>query len=207
MSQSIKEEYLNYLLNHGKRPPSVHRFMGDLGRKESEFYQEYNSFAALEAKVFRGYLDEVLESLEADPTYGEYDSRQKLAAIYFTWFEKLKQQRSIVMIMDANDRGSWKGPVYVAGAEESFRDKVRQVFDEGMDKGEIADRWFVNQWYPNILWGQASYLLQTWIHDQSKGFTRTDASIEKVVRFTFDLIQPNLIDSGWDLLQFLFRQK
>ncbi|MCI4667666.1 MAG: TetR/AcrR family transcriptional regulator [Bacteroidia bacterium] len=207
MEPSIKEQYLNFLLEHGKRPASVFKFMKNLGQQEADFYKEYNSFDALEAVVFKGYFEEVMTDLKADETYQSYPSRQKLAAIYYTWFEKLKLQRSLVSIMDnSGNRGMW-GPAYLEGTEESFKNEVNAILIDGIDAGDIADRWFVNQLYPGILWNQAKFLLGLWIYDNSKDFSATDASIEKLVRFTFDLIEPNLIDSGWDLLVYTFKRK
>lgn len=207
MEPSIKEQYLTYLLETGKRPASVFQFMKQLGSEEAEFYKEYNSFDALESEVFKGFFEEVINDLKADETYQSYPSRQKLAAIYFTWFEKLKLKRSLVSIMDRTKyRGMW-GPAYVEGIGKSFKAELNAIISAGIDMGDVADRWFVNQWYPNILWNQAKFLLNVWIHDNSKDFSTTDATIERVVRFTFDFIEPNLIDSGWDLLVYTFKKK
>ncbi|MEO0895467.1 MAG: hypothetical protein AAFY71_03535 [Bacteroidota bacterium] len=207
MIQSIAEPYLAYLKTNGHRPTTVFQFMQGLEKEETEFYESYNSFDALDKAVFQQFFDDIMASLSADETYTQYDAGQQLAAVYYTWFEKLKLERSLVKVMNKYDTGFFWDTNYTDGTEEQFKATVKNILDDGIDNGQVADRWFVNDWYPQLFWNQARYILHVWLHDNSKEFSRTDATIEKLVRFSFDLIQPNFIDSGWDFTQYIFKGK
>jgi hypothetical protein len=43
--------------------------------------------------------------------------------------------------------------------------------------------------------------LYFWANDKSDHKENTDVMVEKTIHFTFDLLAPNAIDSGMDLVQ------
>jgi hypothetical protein len=49
-------------------------------------------------------------------------------------------------------------------------------------------------------------VLEYFLKDESQGFERTDAFIEKTVEFAFDLLRTQAIDSAADLARFLLPQ-
>lgn len=205
----IQQAYAQFLTEQGRRPTSVQAFVRQLGEpalSATDFFAVFASFEALEASIFESYFREVAQKLETDATYQAYPASQRLAAIYFTWIERLRQSRSLLLVMRDNDR-SWGPPSFIDGAKGAFKDLVGALIREGIDEEQVADRFFVTQFYPQTLWTQARFLIHYWLHDTSKEFQRTDAAVEKVVRFTFDLLSPNLVDSGWDLLRFLSQGK
>jgi len=202
-----RQAYVAYVLQHGARPPSVQSFAESLGLSEADFYQSYASFEALEAEIFNGYLEETIAQLEADPDYLQYDVAGKLLSVYYTWLAVLNEQRSLVAFMDRKSSALLGAPPYQELAREEFIDLVQRIVKQGLETGELADRWFLSRYYQDLIWVNARFVLDYWLHDRSRSFERTDAAIEKSVRFTLDLIRPNAIDSGVDLLRFLWRGK
>jgi hypothetical protein len=73
--------------------------------------------------------------------------------------------------------------------------------------GEVVGRTLISERYKDIFWLQTRFLLYQWLRDESNEEERSDALIEKTVHFCFDLLNPNLIDSGFDLLKFLIKPK
>ena len=61
--------YKVYYLNEGKQPPSVFRFMEDLGSDEGAFYHFFGSFDGLEQAFWKEKIEGTLEVLEKDKTY------------------------------------------------------------------------------------------------------------------------------------------
>ncbi|MEO1414609.1 MAG: TetR family transcriptional regulator C-terminal domain-containing protein [Bacteroidota bacterium] len=202
----LKADYTAYLLSQGQRPPSVQAFMEQSDKSEADFYEVMGSFEGLEQSIFLDYFQRALDTLKQSSEYQGYDSGQRFAALYFTWLEVLGDNRSIVNIIQKHDNG-WLWPEYLEAVKTPFNNFIKELLQDGVDEDEIADRWFFNNTYPTILWEQAKNTINYWLNDNSQGFERTDAMVEKQVRFVFDLISPNLIDSGWDLIRYVVQGK
>ena len=87
-----------------------------------------------------------------------------------------------------------------------FLQWVGEIIEMGLDDRQIADRFVLPKWYNNVLWTQALAILRFWLTDSSAEFARTDALVERSVSFLFDLIEPNALDSGIDLVNFFLKR-
>ena len=76
---------------------------------------------------------------------------------------------------------------------------------EGTNSGEIQARPFIASYYQQVLWNAFLSVLYFWANDKSEQKENTDVMVEKTVHFTFDLLAPNAIDSGVDLIQNFFK--
>src|SRR5579871_2370685 len=94
----IREAYIKYWLENGKKPVSVYTFSQQLGIPEAEYYDSYSSFEALEKDIWRAFFDETLEKLKVDETYQTYGVREKLLAFYFLWVQHLRESRSYILL-------------------------------------------------------------------------------------------------------------
>lgn len=204
-ASTLKSTYTDLVLSTGKRPASVRSFAESMGQQERDFYQFFASFDALEAAIFNDYFQTAVQQLEADPEYQQYEVGTKLLSIYYTWLAVLNDHRSMVQFMEKQNRRGFALPIYQEQVKEEFTDLVRRVLKSGLNEGEVADRWFVSRYYKDMLWLNARFVLEYWLHDRSRSFERTDAAVEKSVRFTLDLMRPNALDSGVDLVRFLFQ--
>ncbi|MEO1450683.1 MAG: TetR family transcriptional regulator C-terminal domain-containing protein, partial [Bacteroidota bacterium] len=202
----IQEAYIADILATGQRPPSVLVFMESIGLHERDFYVHYGSFSALEQAIFKGWLDETLDTLAKDEVFQNYGTREKWLALLFTWLETLKSVRSVVVFMQAQSEVPFFGPSYLDQTKNPFKEFAEGLLAEGMERGEVADRFLIKRIYPQWAWAQARYILNFWLADTSKDFEQTDAAVEKLSTFFFDLIEPNAFDSGWDLVKFLWRR-
>ncbi|GAB4403260.1 MAG: hypothetical protein OHK0039_02190 [Bacteroidia bacterium] len=199
------QPYIDHVLAQGSRPASVYVFAQTLGSTERSFYAQYASFDALEQAVFRRYFDDAHQRLEGSPEFAGYSAREKVLGLFFTWFEILRDARSVVVFLDQS--GDWYAPAaaYTAATKAPFKVLMKGILKSGTDAGEIADRLLLPGIYQDGLWAWALFLLRFWLSDTSPNFERTDVAIEKGVNFIFDLIQPNSLDSGVDLLRFLWQ--
>ena len=203
--QTIAAAYTSFVLEQGKRPVSVFSFMKSLDAPETDFYAHYSSFSGLEKSIFKGFLEEAVASLVASEEYKTYGTPEKLAGLLFTWIQVMTPQRSFVSFLAKHASYPFLSlePDYLQATRDPFQAFVRKVIKSGVESGEVADRIFVTKYYKNAFWGQARFVLNYWLNDDSNGFERTDAAIEKSLRFFYDLIQPNALDSGFDLFRFL----
>lgn len=203
----IVEAYIDYLLANGHQPPSVFKFAQDVGIKESDFYDRFGSFEGVERAIWRSYFERTLQRLLSDGQYALFSMREKLLAFYYTLFEELKLNRSFAMHQLQRQRELRLVPGYLKDFKAAFESYVSNLLAEGKGSGEIASRPYLDQTYPRMFWLQMGFLLLFWKEDQSAGFERTDAAVEKSVNLAFDLVSKGAVDTAFDLAKFLFQSK
>ncbi|GAA4450598.1 hypothetical protein GCM10023189_11490 [Nibrella saemangeumensis] len=223
--EKIRKTYSDYVLEHGRQPPSVYQFAKKLKIPEVEFYNYYASFDAIEADIWLAFFQEARQTVEADTVYQTYSVREKLLAFYYTWVEVLKSQRSFVTYSynrlreesgtaraDMNPvlrarRGTVSRSRTLDPFKDAFFDFARDLLAEGRESREVEPRPFVTDRYSDGLWVQTLYILDFWIRDVSKNFEKTDTAIEKAVNTAFDLIGRSPLDSLFDLAKFIYQNR
>ncbi len=199
--------YIQYVLTEGKRPASVFKFCLDQSIKEDEFYSHFGSFDALEKAIWKGFITKTTSRLKSDEAFAGFSSREKVLAFYFTLMEELKSNRSYVIYQLEHARKPELAPDYIKHFKTEFDQFFESILNEGKGSGEVANRPFVDSRYPKIFWLHMGFLLWFWKSDDSAGFEKTDAAIEKSVNLAFDLIGKGAVDSAIDFAKFLYQTK
>lgn len=202
----VREAYIDYLLENGKRPSSVFKFCKGLGMKEDVFYAEYGSFEALEKSIWKGYAKSTIKALESDANYAAFNAREKVLAFYFTLMETLKRERSFVLVQLAEWKIPAVPPLFIKSFRKEFTQWAEQVINEGKQLGEIATRPYLDKQYTSVLWLHLQFILKFWGKDDSADFEKTDVAIEKSVNLAFDLLGKGVLDNALDFGKFLFQQ-
>lgn len=203
----IREAYMKYWLENGRKPVSIYSFCQQLETTEAAFYELYSSFEALEKDIWRAFFEETLANLKADETYQGYSVREKLLAFYFLWVQRLRENRSYILLQKAQYLAP---PLHIDRLEAfriAFYDYIRDLIKEGYATGEVKERKYVSDQFVHGFWLQALFVLQYWIKDDSERFEMTDAAIEKAVNLSFQLISSNTLDSILDFGKFVFTRK
>lgn len=205
--ETLIQRYKDYVLGQAKRPASIYQFMQEMEEEEKTFYAHFASFEALEQQLFYSYFDNTIGRLSASEEYQEYDSLQKILAFFYTWLEVMQADRSLVLFMQRNAAYALFSltPSFMASTQEPFEEHMRKLLKVAIDDGQVADRMFVTRYYKQGFWVQARQILRYWLNDHSTDFEKTDAMVEKSLRLAFDIIEPNTLDSGFDLVRFLWR--
>jgi hypothetical protein len=207
IDSKIKEAYVDFVLEHGKEPASIYKFAKDLKMKEVDFYNEFNSFKALQKHIWADFLNETIENLHAEESFAEYSSREKLLALYFTLIEVLKSNRSYAMMdLQKMRKGDLK-PAFLEVFKKHFYKFVDEILLQGKETEEIIDRPVIGDRYGEGLWIQTLFILQFWANDDSKDFEKTDAAIEKAVNVAYDLMGKSPLDSMFDFAKFIFQNR
>jgi AcrR family transcriptional regulator len=208
--KEIRDAYMKYWLENGKRPVSVYAFAQQLGIPEANFYDNYSSFDAVEKDVWRSFFEETVEKLKVDETYRIYGVREKLLAFYFLWVQELKEHRSYILLQREGFLASPMDRLHPDKLEAfrlAFYDYIRELIKEGYQSGEVKERKYISDQYVHGFWVQALFVLRYWIKDDSERFEMTDAAIEKAVNLSFQLISSNTLDSILDFGKFVFTRK
>ena len=201
----VRTSYIEYLLTNGKQPASVYKFCLDLGIREEEFYNHFGSFDSLEKNIWKGFIVQAVNSLKADSSFEDFNAREKMLALYFTLAEILKSNRSFALQQLTNHRKPELLPTFLRDYKHDFEEFVSSILNDGKSKGEVAERPYLDKRYPQLFWVHMSVFLLFWKNDDSAGFEKTDAFIEKSINLAFDLIGKGALDSAIDFLKFLYQ--
>ncbi len=204
--EAFQEAFVTYLLTHGKTPISIFEFAAGLKSSEQEFYQYFNSFKSLERSLWAEWLKETIAVIEKDPAFENYSIREKILALYFTWFQRMLQHRSyFIFRMESLDKKELN-PYFLFTLKEHFMEFINDLLAEGKATHEVAERPFSNQ-YEKAFWLHFLFLNRFWMEDDSEGFEKTDAAIEKSVNLGLDLVGKGPLDSMIDFAKFLFQNR
>jgi AcrR family transcriptional regulator len=203
----LLDAYIDYVLTHNKKPASVYTFCKDLNVEEGLFYQHFNSFDQMEDHQWVLFYRNTREVLEADPMYENFSVREKMLSFYFTWIEQLRKKRSFCVYYFNNNQMSIMTGKGLAAFREAFKADMKGLIIEGVSKEEIAGRSKLSDRYDDGFWMASIFLLRFWIEDQSAGFEKTDAAIEKTVNLAFDMISRGAIDSLFDFGKFMLNNR
>lgn len=206
-TDKIRSAYVEYLLTEGKQPASVYKFCLDLGIKEEAFYSQFGSFDAIEKDIWTGFITKAVDVLRSDSSFASFTSREKILAFCYALFEVLKNNRSFALKLLGTFRKPELTPSYLKGFKVTFEEFVNSSLNDGRSNGEIPQRPYLEKIYPQLFWMHYGFLLLFWREDESAGFEKTDAAIEKSVNFAFDLISKGAIDSAFDFAKFLYQSK
>lgn len=206
--EKIQKDYKEYVLENGSQPASVYKFAKKLKMPEAEFYEFYNNFETIEAELWANYFRHALRTVESDEVYAGYSVREKLLALYYTWIEILKNDRSFVVYSYKTLRQpAVRYPGILHIFKQEFYKYGLELIMEGRESKEVVIRPVISDRYVDGLWMQCLYLLDFWIYDSSRGFESTDTAIEKSVNTSFDLMGKSVLDSVLDLAKFVYQHR
>lgn len=199
--------YADWMERKGSRPFTVYQFLKKTDFGEEDFYGQFRTIGEMERAYWQEQFSAVRAALSADPVYASYSVREKLLAFYFTLIEHLRERRPLVRTI-LEKRGPLRlWPPALKSFRQLFVSFAGELVEEGLTSGEIADRPFITGRYPEALSLQLLFVLRFWSRDKSEELQDTDAAIEKTVRFSFDLLESNSIDSFFDLSRFLVQHR
>ncbi len=199
---AIIDAYIDFVLEEGHEPPSVYTFCKKLGMSEADFFALFASFTSVERAFWMRLADQAAATLDADPEAGALNARQRMLAWFYALNEQANANRSFVL---ARFPG-FKPPATLAQLErlrERFEHHAKKILEHALDTDEVAKRGRLNDTYPYLFFQQFCFVLDFSTRDDSKGFERTEALIEKSVNLAFDLIERQALESAFDLFRFL----
>lgn len=203
-AESISRDYIKHYCRTGRAPASVFAFCDDLDIPEGMFYDFFTSFEQIESEVWKSAFNTAFEQVQNDEGLKELSVRDRYLTFAFAWVEVLKESRSFYQL---NFKNQWS-PL-PGGTLKNLRSHVKSSFQswviEGSANGEIERRFKVSDHYDEALWVLLLFITGFWVKDQSAGFEKSDAAIEKSVNLAFDLLNKGSVDSALDLGKFLFQ--
>lgn len=205
--QNIISLYMDYVLEHGVQPKSVYIFAKKNNFEETQFYEHFGSFEAVEKYIFKAFFDNTTTILAESPDYLMFDARNKLLSFYFTFFENLTANRSYVLFALSKHKNTLKNLSVLTELKKSFTTYIDSLDIETLDiKEERIDK-FQRRAMQETAWIQLLLTMKFWMDDTSASFEKTDIFIEKSVNTSFDVLNIAPLKSVIDLGKFLFKEK
>ena len=199
--------YMEYVLEHNKKPSSVYNFAKENNFEESVFYQFFGSFDTLEKGIFKVFFDNTLIPLKKSGDYESFDARNKLLSFYYTFFENITANRSYVVYALASQKNHLKSMSVLTELKKYFSKYIESLNIETLDLKEDRLEKIQARGIKESAWFQLLITIKFWLDDSSISFEKTDVFIEKSVNASFDLIDTTPLHSIIDLGKFLFKEK
>lgn len=198
---ALKNAYIHFLLNQNERPKNVFVFANELSINEADFYQFFASFESIEADVIATALEETITTIE---TEGKTDPKQALAQLYHSYFHKLTENRSLMLILLNGGQKNLQNLKKLTQIRTVYLSFIRSINLQISDFGNHTIGQIMHKSVAEVSWGQFIFTLNFWINDSSENFEKTHILIDKCINTGFDLLNKSTIESIVDLGQFLF---
>lgn len=201
--ESVLNNYMDAVLE-GKKPENVYLFSKQSGFSETEFYQFYSSFEAIEAHFFEVLFDKTLETIHKSPAYADYVAKEKLLSFYYTFFGNMTQNRSFILYLLPS--GKPENLRKLKGLRKKFLAYVKTLDVDKLDLKSDKLNKMQDRAMQEGAWVQLLTILRYWLKDESADFEKTDILIEKSVNAGFELINTRPLESMLDLGKFIFKE-
>ena len=208
----ILDLYSKYVLRNNKKPLNVFTFCDDNQIKESDFYFYYANFDQLEAHYLKFFMDQTLILINQDENFAGQNAKTKMLSFYFTFFEQLTLNRSLIMYLIGEDKDKMQNMKKLWALKKEFQMFIRslQINESFMDMENEKMQKFENlknKGVEELFWGHFLTTLKFWMEDTSSNFEKTDIFIEKSVDTSFEFLDVKPLKKLLDLGKFVFNTK
>ena len=200
--------YGDYILSNGEKPKNIYLFAKENDFEEENFYQYFSGFEQIEKEILNHFFIKSLELCEQTENWNEMTSKEKLLNLYFTFFENLTMNRSLVlMILGETKRKEW---IILQELRKNFLEFTKQLTFENLEileKAKESIKNFNEKTREEALWLHLISIIEFWKKDQSPSFEKTDLYIEKTIDTGFEFINNEPLKKVMDLGKFLWKEK
>lgn len=209
--QKILELYSNYVLRNNKKPLNVFTFCEDHEISETDFYFYYANFEKLESDYLRFFMEETLRLIAEEENYHQQNAKHKMLSFYYTFFEQLTMNRSLVIYLLESDKNNLQSVKKLLPLKKDFQLFIRSLdisepMMENTTESMAKIERLKNKGIEELYWGHFMATLKFWLDDTSSNFEKTDIFIEKSVDTSFEFLEVKPLKKLVDLGKFLFKE-
>ena len=209
--QKILELYSNYVLRSNKKPLNVFTFCEDHEISETDFYFYYANFEKLESDYLRFFMEETLRLIAEEENYHQQNAKHKMLSFYYTFFEQLTMNRSLVIYLLESDKNNLQSVKKLLPLKRDFQLFIRSLdisepMMENTTESMAKIERLKNKGIEELYWGHFMATLKFWLDDTSSNFEKTDIFIEKSVDTSFEFLEVKPLKKLVDLGKFLFKE-
>jgi len=199
--------YMDEVVRLQAKPADIASFSIKYNFEEDEFYEHFESFAALDQAIFKILFDTSVATLAESPDFVSFSKKDKLLSLFYTFFENLSLNREYVMVTIATYGNQLKALFVFSDMKISFSQFMAMLnFEtinlnietvENIQKTSIAEG----------AWVQLLLTIKFWMTDDSAEFMKTDIFIEKSINTSLELLNTQSFQNILDLGKFLYTEK
>jgi hypothetical protein len=209
--QKILELYSNYVLRNNKKPLNVFTFCEDHEISETDFYFYYANFEKLESDYLRFFMEKTLRLIAEEENYHQQNAKHKMLSFYYTFFEQLTMNRSLVIYLLESDKNNLQNVKKLLPLKKDFQLFIRSLdisepMMENTTESMAKIERLKNKGIEELYWGHFMATLKFWLDDTSSNFEKTDIFIEKSVDTSFEFLEVKPLKKLVDLGKFLFKE-
>ncbi len=204
---SIISLFMDFVSENGYHPASIDEFCDEHSITKKDFNAHFSSFKSLEKEIFYLFFFNTVNALEEDEGYANFDSKNKVLSIYYTFFENLTANRAYVLKALKSDTNGLKSLKKLKKLKKSYIAYIANLDLDRIDLGQQAIENIQVKALQQSAWVQLLIILKFWLEDTSEAFEKTDVFIEKTINTTFHLIDTKLLKSVIDLGKFILKEK
>jgi hypothetical protein len=204
IKDKIIENYIDYVLTERKDPASIYAFTKGLKLSEADFYVHFSSFNDIDNTIWHNAASHCISSLKNSEEFKDYTSREKILGLFYTLIEVLNSNRSYFIYSLEKEKSPLKTK---EGLKFSILEFSKEVVNEGLADKQLENRKYISEKYHQAIWLNVNFILSFWVKDDSKGFEKTDAAIEKSVNLLLELMGKSALDGFLDLGKFLYQNR
>ena len=209
--QKILELYSNYVLLNNKKPLNVFTFCEDHEISETDFYFYYANFEKLESDYLRFFMEKTLRLIAEEENYHQQNAKHKMLSFYYTFFEQLTMNRSLVIYLLESDKNNLQNVKKLLPLKKDFQLFIRSLeisepMMENTTESMAKIERLKNKGIEELYWGHFMATLKFWLDDTSSNFEKTDIFIEKSVDTSFEFLEVKPLKKLVDLGKFLFKE-
>jgi hypothetical protein len=205
--KEIIEKYIDFKLTQNKNDFSVYAFCKNIKIDEGVFYKHFSSINDLEKQILLSLFNSSLIVLQESEEYLAYSKKEKLIGFYYTLFETLKLNRSIVLTLISEKPSKIEQLMFLHLLKTPFLQFFAGLDIETKCVGIENLKSLPEKSLQNVAWGQFLMIFSFWTNDNSIDFEKTDIFIEKSLGTSFNLLENQSINDLLDLGKFLWKEK
>ena len=203
----IIDIYMDEVVKLQSKPADIYSFAQVNKFKEEDFYEHFESFAALDQAIFKILFDTSVATLAESPDFVSFSKKDKLLSLFYTFFENLTLNRDYVLITIATYGNQLKALTVFSDMKISFSQFMAMLNFETISLNIETVENIQKTSITEGAWVQLLLTIKFWMTDDSAELQKTDIFIEKSINTSLELLNTQSFQNILDLGKFLYNEK
>jgi hypothetical protein len=203
--EKIISAYMKTVLTTEAKPKSIYKFCLENNIKETDFYNFFGSFEALQRGIWTNFFQHSINLSQQAEDYEKFGNKDKMLIFFYTFFEMLTANRSYVLFA-LEPKDIMKNMSQLKDLRSHIKKYATSLIEEKNDAQQLKILKNPAKIFSEGAWIQTLFILKFWIEDSSPAFEKTDLVIEKSVRVIFDVFETAPLESVVDFGKFLWKE-
>ncbi len=204
---SLIDIYMDEVVLLGGKPTDIITFANKFKFTEDDFYEHYESFAALDQAIFKILFDTSVATLAESPDFISFTKKDKLLSLFYTFFENLTLNRDFVLITIESYGNQLKALSLFSDMKNSFSGFMGMLNFETIHLNIETVENIQKMSITEGAWVQLLLTIKFWMTDDSVEMQKTDIFIEKSINTSLELLNTQSFQNILDLGKFLYNEK